>query len=243
MRTIAYIPLMYGAEYLSCAIQSIHHHVEEIHIVYTDKPSQGYRTNIPCPETEEQLKQIAFAASDKIIWHKSNFNNEGEHRSYIMKYTAGFDLCLTVDADEVVEEISLRYALQFAMQSDKRYLGINGFLNFWRSFNFVCVDEFRPVRIINLRNPSGQGEIPLTIYHFSCAQREEIVRYKWNVSGHKTELRPGWIDDIYLAWTPENRITTLHPVALNIWSEATAFDKNTLPECLKGHVNFNKELI
>lgn len=240
MRVIGYIPLMYGAEYLEACIKSMHNHVEKILIVYTDKPSQGHATNIPCPESEDMLKDIAFRASDKVEWHKGQFGFEAQHRDYILGYTEGCDLIFTLDADEVVEEKDIQHALKLAYESDKRHIGISGFINFWRSFNHACYDSFVPYRIVNLRNSGGLGQVDCRIYHFSTAQKLETVRFKWNISGHKDELRKNWIDGIYLAWTPENNMLDLHPVALGLWN-ATPFNKETLPEILKQHPNFNKE--
>lgn len=242
MRVIGYIPLMYGAEYLEACIKSMENHCEKILVVYTDKPSQGHGTIHKCPETEEQLKEIAMKASNKIEWHKGQFGFEAEHRNYILKYTTGYDLVFTLDSDEVVDSSKLSHALKLAYESDKRHIGIAGFVNFWRSFNYACYDGFTPYRIVNLRNSGGTGVVELPIYHFSTAQKLEIVRFKWNVSGHKDELRRNWIDDVYLRWTPENQIQDLHPVAFGLWN-ATPFDKENLPDILKQHPNFNKEII
>lgn len=242
MRVIGYIPLYYGAEYLDACIKSMAPYVEKIIIVYTDKPSQGHATKIECPETEEQLKAIALSASDKVEWHKGNFGFEAQHRDYILKHSEGYDLVFTLDADEIVEPNDIEHALKLAYESDKRHIGFAGFINFWRSFNHACYDGFIPYRIVNLRNGGGTGQVDCRVYHFSTAQSIETVRFKWNVSGHKDELRKGWIDNIYLGWTPENNLQDLHPVALGLWN-AVPFDKNTLPEVLKQHPNFNKELI
>jgi hypothetical protein len=242
MRVIGYIPLMYGAEYLEACIKSMEPWVEKILIVYTEKPSQGHATNFPCPESELELIEVAKNASSKIEWHKGEFGSEAEHRNYILKYSEGYDLVFTLDADEIVEQKDIAHALKLAYESDKRHIGISGFVNFWRSFDYACYDSFIPYRIVNLRNGGGLGQVDCRIYHFSTAQKLETVRFKWNVSGHKDELRRGWIDDIYLAWTPENQIKDLHPVALGLWN-ATPFNKTTLPEILKSHPNYNKILI
>jgi hypothetical protein len=242
-KVIAYIPLMYGAEYLEACIKSMHDHVEKIIVVYVDKPSQGNATTEVCPEGEEMLRDIAESASNKIKWYKSQFRHEGEHRSYINKFTKGYDLVFTLDADEVAEPNDIEHALKLSYETDKRYIGIGGFINYWRSFSWACHDGFTPIRIINLKNREGtQGVVPMRVYHFSTAQKEEIIRYKWNISGHASELRPNWIDEILYKWTPENNFPNLHPVAHGIWN-ATPFDKNTLPDILKQHPNFNKELI
>ncbi len=238
MRVIGYIPLFYGKEYLHACIKSMENHVEKILIVYTDKPSQGHATSLICPETEEELKVIALNASPKVEWHKGEFSHEAEHRNYILKYSEGYDLIFTLDADEIVEEKDIQQALKLAYESDKRHIGISGFINFWRSFNHACYDGFIPYRIVNLRNQSGAGQVDCRIYHFSTAQNIETIRFKWNVSGHKDELRKRWIDEVYLG----SGLIDLHPVAFGLWN-ATPFDKETLPDILKQHPNYNKELI
>jgi hypothetical protein len=242
MRVIGYIPLYYGAEYLEACIKSMHDHVEKIVIVYTDKPSQGHATSFVCPETEDQLKEIAFASSDKIEWHKGHFGFEAQHRNYILNHSKGYDLVFTLDADEIVDQDDIVKALEYAYNSNKRHIGFRGFINFWRSFNHACYDGFIPYRIVNLRSSAGTDAVDCRVYHFSTAQSIDTVRFKWNVSGHKDELRKGWIDNIYLGWTPENNLQDLHPVALGLWN-AVEFDKETLPEILKSHPNYNKELI
>lgn len=242
MRVIGYIPLMYGAEYLEACIKSMENHVEKILIVYTEKPSQGHATDFICPETEEQLKTIALAASEKIEWHKGQFGCESEHRNYILKYASGYDIVFTLDADEVVDQEDIPRALKLAYESDKRHIGISGFINFWRSFSYACYDGFIPYRIVNLKNQGGTGQVDCKIYHFSTAQKIETIRFKWNVSGHKDELRKNWIDDVYLKWTPDNQFNDLHPVAFGLWN-ATPFNKETLPDSLKSHPNYNKDVI
>lgn len=242
MKVIGYVPLYYGKEYLQQCIESMHPHVEQIHIFYTPKPSQGFPTDIPCPETEAQLQEVAFRASDKIVWHKAEYGFEAEHRNAIMQYATGYDLIFTLDADEIVEGADIDKAFNDAYLSGKRYIGISGFINFWKSFNHACYDGYRPIRIINLRANGGEGEVNLRIYHFSTAQKFETIKYKWLCSGHKDELRQNWFDEVYKAWSPENNFTDLHPVAFGLWN-ATPFDKTTLPDILKQHPNYGKEVI
>lgn len=240
-KVLGYIPLFYGKEFIYQCIKSMEPYVEKILVIYVDKPSQGHSTDLICPENEQELRVLAESASNKIEWHKQDFGSEGEHREYIYNFSDGYDLIFTLDADEVVEEKDIENALLQAYNGDRRYYGIGGFINFWRSFDWVCYDSFTPVRIINLRNNYGQGVVSCRVYHFSCAQCESIVRYKWAISGHKDELRTNWIDDIFYKWTPDNDIKDLHPVAFGLW-QATPFDKTTLPEVLKLHPNYNKTI-
>lgn len=255
-KILGYIPLFYGKEYLHACITSMLPWVDKLIIVYVDKGSQGHATNVPCPETKEELQAIVTnIGSDKIEWHncinekhptEPYFANESEHRNYIHKFSKGYDMIFTLDADEVVEAEDMPAAIEHVMRSTKRHISINGFINFWRSFDYACLDGFRPFRFINLHNASGATDesdlCKLRIYHFSTCQDIRTIRFKWNVSGHASELRPGWIDQVYLGWR-EDMIDeprqNLHPVAHDIWN-AIRFDKTKLPEVLREHPNYNK---
>lgn len=244
MKVIGYIPLHYGSEYLDACIRSMNDFVDKIIIIYTPNPSQGFSSEQSCPETKNQLEKIAHNASRKIKWVTSNFCTEAEHRNFIYNHTKGYDLVFTLDADEIVEPADIDNSFRLAYDNKNRYIGSCEFKHFWRSFNHICTDGFIPIRITNLKNKSGSlGIVPLRIYHFSCAQSEKIIRYKWGVSGHSAELRENWIDNILYGWTKENNLKFLHPVSKDIWGEAMPFDKNLLPEILKQHPNFNKKLI
>lgn len=241
-RVIAYCPLHYGAEYLDVSIRSVDPFVEVIYILYTDKPSYGFGTRMKCPDSEEQLKEIAFKASNKIKWIRVDSGSEGHHRGIISKYWDGYDVVLAFDADEVFDQKDLPNAIRMAAQSENRYLGVNGYVNFWRSFDWACYDGFTPVRFYNLKRDSGTGTVYCKIYHFSTAQGMDTMRYKLDIHGHKSEIRQGWLEDKYEAWTPENNIQDLHLVSIGLWN-AVPFDKTQLPEMLKEHPNYNKGLI
>ena len=239
MKVLGYIPLHYGAEYLEQAIKSIAPVCDKIIVLYTKTPSYGHTTDIECPEQEWQLKFIALNASEKVEWKSYNrFAYEGHHRSEIFKFTEGYDMMVTVDADEVWDTQSLRQALEDASLLDNRHIQVNGFVHFWKSFNTICKDGFLPVRIHNLKSSNEvQGCVNGTIYHFGYAQKDEIMIYKWMIHGHQNELRPGWMEK-YINWTKgENDV---HPVAIGIWNPEP-FDKENLPDSLKEHENYNKE--
>jgi len=235
MKVLAYMPIHYGKQFLREAILAIHPHVDKIIIFYTKHPSYGHNAHLTAPETENELRQIAFGASTKIMWSNGSYGFEGHHRSQVWEYSKGYDLILPVDADEVWDSDILRTALDEAITRPEKQFGVDGFVNFWKSFNEVCIDSYRPIRIIN-PNGQGTGEIKGKVYHFGYCISEKLMRYKWEIHGHKDELIPNWIDEVYLS----DRKNDLHPVAHGIWN-AEPFDKNTLPEILKIHPDFNKE--
>jgi len=241
-RILCYIPLHYGAEYLAYAIKSVEPFVERIIILYTAEPSYGFGTHAHCPESEQQLHDLAIASSPKVEWYKISVGTEGDHRAYIMNFAEGYDGILTIDADEVFDQIDLPVAIDLAMKSDKRYIGFGGFINFWKSFNHVCYDGFTPIRFYNLHNQGGEGVVPCKVYHFSTAQSSEIIKYKLLIHGHHDEIRPGWFD-MYMNWKPGDVVDKgLHLVAYDIW-QATEYDKTKLPDALKNHPYYDLEVI
>jgi len=242
IRAIAYIALHYGAQYLKEAIQSIAPFVEKIIVFYTEKPSYGFGTEKPCPESEEQLKEIALSASNKVMWAKGEWGQEGAHRHEIFKYAGGYEVIIAFDADEVFEQEDLPKAIEFVANGQYRNYGVNGYINFWKTFDWEVKDFFRPIRFINLKRTDGEGVVDQTIYHFSCCQSDEIMDYKYCVHGHKNEIDSNWLQEKYYAWTPENPVRFLHPTSGQIWGDALAYDKTQLPESLKNHPNYNKTI-
>ena len=137
IKIIGYMCLQYGKEYLKESLTSVKDYVDKFYVMYTPVGSQGNRTNIECPENKEELFEICSTVlGDKMVWHENTYSTEGEHRSEIYKFSDGYDLVLTLDADEVLEEKDIQQALLLAYKTDKRYIGINGFINFWRSFSW-----------------------------------------------------------------------------------------------------------
>lgn len=59
MKVCAYIPLLYGKEYLAASIQSYMDLVDKIYVLYTPKPSYGYNAHLACPESEQELTLLS----------------------------------------------------------------------------------------------------------------------------------------------------------------------------------------
>lgn len=240
MRVLAYYPLHYGAEYLEASIQSIYSQVEKIIILYSPNPSFGFHSEIRCPESEEQLKAIALKF-DKVEWIRVDANSEHSHRGAIKQYSEGYDLLLAVDADEVWLPESLTDCLDTAYHGEFGRYNVLGFIHFWKSFGYIVADSFAPGRIYNLhKDQSKETAIWGRVYHFGYAQSQAIMDYKMSIHGHRSEIRREW-PELYRNWTPESK--DLHPTSYGVWPQAMAFDKNQLPEFLKQHPNFSKDVI
>jgi len=240
MKVIGYMPLHYGKDFLKESLTAVIDLVDEFVVLYVANPSYGFDTSAVCPESETELKTIAESVcGSKLKWVKQNYTNEGQHRNEIFHHTNGYDLLVTVDSDEVMDTKDLKEALDVAYVGVHRNYGINGYINLWRNFNYECKDGFQPVRVINLNNQhKDQSTLNIKIWHFGCCQSKEVMDYKYEIHGHKDELRTEWLKDFYYS----DRMIDLHPVAHDLWN-AEPYNKELMPSYLKAHPYFDLKRI
>lgn len=241
MRVLAYIMVHYGKDYLPYAIRSIYPAVDKILILYSQRPSHNY-TDLPCPETRVDIKNIC-KEFDKTQFVDVNEDTEGKHLAHAFRYAINYDIMVRIDADEVWEPTMIEDAVRKAWDTKSKYIEVGGFIHFWRSFNWVNTDGFRPVRLHNLRHSKKTGEyVDSKIYHFGYAIPEHLMKYKWSCHGHKSEIKSGWMQR-WLNWRPGSDMGNMHPVTDAYWQQLQPFDRNTLPEMLKIHPFYNLDII
>ncbi len=256
MKVGAYYALHYGAEYLAWSLRSIAEQVDHIVVLYTPRPSYGVSTGAPCPETEEQLKREArrFVDPHRIEWIAGWWPTEGAHREagHQALRALGCEIAIPVDSDELWAPGAMRPTAEHAWRANAARAWLCRFENFWRTFDRTVHDHFRPIRVVDLRQPIGTQEYmpteaqPAPVYHPSYAQTEATTRYKWTCHGHLHELRPNWLEEKYFAWTPENDLTDLNPVVINLWDrahEASAETRAAVDTLLHDHPHYGKSII
>jgi hypothetical protein len=244
---IAYYALHYGSDYLTHSIRSIYNFVDEIHILYTDKPSHGHSSTMTNPDSREKLKAAAAAGDPKgkVVWHEGHWSGEGQQRDTIFEIAdkKNVERILVVDADEIWHEDTIRQAYKEGDEKGARNNLIR-MLTFWRSFSWVCTDEMMPVRLIypkraTLRNATT-NYLPGRVNHFGYARSVNEIAYKLSCHGHKAEWRNEWFER-YKNW-PASGNNDLHPTCRDTWN-ATKYDKNLLPSCMRDHPYWNLEVI
>jgi hypothetical protein len=216
---IAYYALHYGKEYLAWSIRSVQDAVDEIHILYTPTPSFGHATKASCPDSEQELRQEAerFLKFGKpFFWHTGTWHGEGHHRTSIEQIAKdrGAELVLVVDADEVWPPGSAEQALQATWDANAARETLVHMVHFWRSFWWFCQDLCRPCRVVDRRHGEGFWYLlpqAKPVYHFGYAQSVATTAYKWEIHGHKNELREGWLANKFLAWSPTHPSSDVHP--------------------------------
>jgi hypothetical protein len=241
---VAYYPIHYGSDYLGYSLKSIYDHVDQIHILYTDRPSHGHGTRLANPDNLDKIKQASMLFGDpknKIIWHHGHWSNEGQHRDTIFGIAAkaNANMVLAVDTDEIWDAQVLENAIKKAYAGNCRYNLIR-MLTFWRSFHKVATDEMMPVRIIMPNAPVGHNYLEGRVYHFGYARTIDNIEYKLSIHGHRNEWRQDWIHT-FKEW-PNSRNTDLHPTCHGMW-DLTDFDKSTLPHYMHQHPYYNLERI
>jgi hypothetical protein len=245
--------LHYGADYLPYAIRSVYPLVDECHVFYTPTPSHGHQTDTPPIETKNELMQAAFACDpdNKVRWYDMlGVNQEGIQRDLALQTVqgAGAELVLVLDYDEIWAQDTLALFLSEVWERGGTRNNLVNMIHFWRSFNWACYDEGWPVRIIDLRYSSGTHYLPTQVarvFHFGYAVRDAIMQYKWEIHGHKNEMRLGWLDNIWPTWPPPDNC---HPTngrnerGKPFWTPKP-FDKSLLPEFMQEHPFYDLDKI
>ncbi len=252
MKTHSLTILHYGVDYLPYALRSVYDQVDQVDVFYTPTPSHGYSTSLPPIETKEQLQAAAYAydPDDKIKWYDMlNFAYEGEQRDLALRTVVdtGAELVLVVDCDEIWPRNMLYNSLLSVKNNGCRNNLVN-MTHLWRSFNWCCKDDGWPVRIINLNYKDETSYLPRefgNVYHFGYAVTDKVMDYKWQIHGHKGELRPEWFNEHWNVWPP---VDNSHPTnSRNDEGKAfwipEPFDKTLLPEFMRDHPFYRLERI
>lgn len=244
MKVIAYTALRYGRDYLGYAIQSIIDRVDEYHVIYAEVPSHGHYDPTPCPEAREELYAIAHTvAGPKLRWHDGRWAQEWQQRSAIHEFAPGADVIIVLDADEVWSERALT-----ALDGEMGFMGSAiriPFVHFWRSFHQAILhDPAAPARVLFPNNPRKDWVLDFglehSLNHMGYAQNSQIVGYKMKIHGHKSELKLGWFETVFM---DTNRTTDLHPVGSQYWNAERVDPWAYLPAFMKGHRYAGLEMI
>lgn len=252
MKVIGYTALRYGADYLGWAIRSVIDALDEYHVLYATRPSHGHWSDVPCPESEDQLHQIAWeAAGAKLRWHRGDWIQEGQQRDSILQFAPDADVIISVDSDEIYQPKLVERILKYSGGVTNsippfRYLRVP-FIHYWRSFHrCVLHDPAYPARVTFPRIDARYGDAAWypsagVVNHMGYATRPEIVAYKWQIHGHLAELRKDcdWFNDVFMA----NRQTDCHPVGSEFWNPEPVHPLDYMPSWMAGHPFFNLTVI
>lgn len=244
MKIIAYTALHYGKDYLGYAIKSVIDYVDEYWVLYSAIGSHGFRTNVPCPDTREELYWIAQqVAGDKLHWVDGEWAHEGLQRDSILEHCPNADVIIVLDSDEIWSEDAIRIAGKAAVVRNTHIFRVP-IIHYWRSF-YRCIlhDPAFPVRIIVPNGNEREETLPTPkpINHMGYAQRPAIVEYKQLTHGHRNQWRTdcNWFQDKYMA----NAQMDCHPVGSEYWNPESVNPWDYMPAFMKHHPYAQMEVI
>lgn len=251
MKVISYTALHYGSDYLYHAIRSVIDHVDEHYVLYSPVGSHGTRTALPCPDTRQQLYDLAvMAAGDKLRWVDGEWPDEGKQRETIHLVAPDADVILVVDADEIWPEELVKWATDRdypcgQILAAKFRIPI---IHYWRSFyRAILHDPAFPVRILMpqwygklTEEPYTAAELP-PINHMGYAQRPAITHYKQYTHGHigQWRFKDDWFNAIFMT----NRQFDCHPVGSQYWNPETVNPWDYMPDFMRQHPYANLDVI
>lgn len=243
MYTVASIALHYGSDYLSHAIRSVIDDVDSVIVLYSAQGSHGHKTNTVCPDTRDELYDIAYAAAgDKLRWFDGNWQYEGQQRDSIFQIVPDADVIVVLDSDEIYSPGLVNAAIEFGLKENVRQIRIP-LVHHWRSFyKGFTRDPAAPTRIIFPKVRDGANTFTphenQRLWHYGYAITPELMCYKWQIHGHLNEMRRDvdWLNDVYLA----NRQYDCHPVGSDFWQSV---EDITPPDFMLDHPYAGLDLI
>lgn len=246
-KIIAYTALLYGASYLSSAIQSAIDYVDEWHILHASGPSHGSATSLPNPEAHFEFFAVArLAAGKKLHWHEGDWKQENQQREAIYEFAPDADVILNIDSDEVWTP-KVWALLQDNLNWQGAYIRIP-FIHFYRNFHHAILhDPAAPARVLFPktlhRDWAMDFNLETPLLHFGYCQPVDTIRYKLSIHGHRNELRCSpdeYVDTIY---KNHERWNDLHPVGSQFWDAELINPMDYLPWHMQTHPFWNREFI
>lgn len=228
--------LHYGAPYLDACIRSTEGLAEKHWVVYAERHNFPGNPTIPCPDTRDQLLEIAQrAGGDRLMW----IDHPAPGVDVVLRDHPEIDLMIELDSDEIAHQ-DLAVDIKRRMESgDLMFQKYRlPFVHHWRSFRYACTDAQWPVRLYLQHAQVAETvfypmpEPARYVHHFGYVLPRVYMDYKWMLSIHRPELRPEWFEEIYARF-PE-RLTDLHPVSHELWN-AQPFADGDLPAVLINH--------
>lgn len=238
---------LYGADHLPYALRAVEPLVDKVFVFYTSQPSHGTSTNIPCPDSRDDImRAIDSVKSTKIVVIEGIYSNESEHRAEIFKYVSDDDLIVVCDADEVWNQDKLEKGIKAAYDHNCERYKVR-MTHLWRSFSWTCTDPMTQDRLIRragagiLYSPFSSLPDEPDIWHLGYARAEKDIAYKIGIHGHRAEWRDEWLNEKFLNWSPG--VIDVHPTCKEDFWIPQPFDKTKLPIDLYSHPYYNLEII
>ena len=175
-------------------------------ILVSDKP--WYGEGVPVDETAS----IARDCLAEVV--EGTWANEAEQRNRGLEILSESGYVLIVDADELYAPDDIEALLAFLANSREPGFRVAAMQTYWKTpeHAFVPAERWEPpvialnpkeIRFLKHRQvPAKLPSIPVTLHHMSWVKSDAKVREKIQSFSHADQMRPGWLENIWLRWHP-----------------------------------------
>lgn len=270
MKIVAYSALLYGSEFLECAIKSVLDVVDEYWVIYSPLGCHNGSKPVQLPEGEDArtLFEIAHdTAGKRLHWYTdaNGWSSEGQQRDMIFKLAPDADRIVALDYDEIwgsgLVEAVIRAS---ASRPDVRDWRVP-MIHLWRDLHHAILhDPAYPIRVINPHAPAGTSatfdaeahdaakrelltrtmeyvpEFHSRIVHAGYAISPELMRAKWSGTHGHQNELRKDIDWFTERYENPKATRDLHPVGSEYWNAEMIDPFTYLPPFMAEHPRLSK---
>lgn len=270
MRLCAAYKVFNGALFLPYSLKSIYDHVDRIVVFLSTAPWNG--PLVPPDDTEEIVRGFPdpqgkitlvvrnFRYQDSPEdGYKNELTEMNELLAFIAAETPKNTHYLYIDADEVYHSGHIRALRRILTERPEINAVRCPWRTYWKSFRYWIdpMEPFRPLvafkiqdgmRFTKIRDVSTEpasflDEREVMLHHFSYSLTNDMVRAKIRAWSHCNEIRKDWFERVWLAWDWNRQLEDLHPTWPEGFKRAVRADEAALPEVMKGHPFYGKDIV
>lgn len=262
---------VFNAElYLEQSLRSIYDAVDRIVIFLSTRPWNG--PLVPLDSTEALIRQfpdphgkISLIVRDFRVEERPAHQDANELREmnalldFVRSELPEITHYLYIDADEVHAAAgiaTLRRLLEGMPLVGEVYCA---WRCYWKSFRY-WIDPIEPSRALTafrigadtrftgIRATNMQPRVVVeprhaVIHHFSYALPSALVAQKIQAWSHHRDIVDGWFERVWLAWDRDRSMEDLHPIVPPHYKRAVPADASTLPDVMRPHPFFGREIV
>jgi hypothetical protein len=262
---------VFNAElYLPYSLRSIYDYVENVVIFLSTRPWNG--PDVELDRTEEILRnfpdpdnKITLVVNDWRRIEAPDNDEENEFAEMVQLLTfvkeniPGATHYFYVDWDEVYHPEHILYLRRYLSRMNDDSFVRGTWRTYWRSFHWtvdppdpsgplvafplkprICFKAFREVQ------SGSEHRLPkdkFLIHHFSYALPTWRVKQKVQHFSHCGGILDNWLEMKWKPWELNHGVTNLHPQYPSMFRRTVPVESDTLPEVMKDHPFFGRDVI
>jgi glycosyltransferase involved in cell wall biosynthesis len=247
-RTFAGLCCVYDdPTWLAQMIESVYENVGAIFFLIGDRPWNG------APSDNTRTVQIIRSFPDperKLKLVTGSWTNETDQRNagLALIAEAGYPFCFIVDADELYDPVELTRMQTVASTRPDIGCWYMSWWTYWKSerFRIDPPEGYTPSVFVRCQLGTFRenrhvaaalhAQLPPQVgmcHHMSYARSNEEILRKITTFSHSHEIRPGWYEEVWLAWDKNPQMQNIHPCYPDAYRRAVPQPVERLPPVLR----------